>query len=332
MSAPIRLAVVGLGTHGRSTCTVASAAGACVTGAADPAHAGRDLGELVGVPSLGGVTVGADLDAIAWAAVDVAVIAVKLPVGEVAGVIERVLAHGADVITIVEDLFDLDSFAPELRERLDRTAKAAGHTVVATGSQDAGWGGIALHATALVRDLRGIHLRQHVGVDGYPEEFLRWCGIGVDRDEWQDAADVAAETPSVFGAILPVLTRKLGFTVTEQSREMQVITQDEPFSSVTYGRDIPAGQAIGRRDLVTLQTAEGIAMTAELSTSAVLGDDVYTLTLDAYPSLELRHRIEPGHASVDATVINRLPDVLAAPPGLVATVDLPTPYYRSSLG
>jgi 4-hydroxy-tetrahydrodipicolinate reductase len=328
MTDAIRLAIIGLGTHGRGIARIALDAGVALAGAADPFAAGADAGTLLGVPIEPPVEVRADLDDLDWTSIDIALVTVRLSPEEVVAIIERLLQHDVDVITLVEDLYDLRGFDPELEERLDAAARRAGRTVLATGVQDAAWAGITLQATALVRDLRSVSLSTHLGVDGYPQDFLEWCGIGVSLEDWASARDVAAETPSVFGAVLPVLARKLGLTISGQTREFEPVTIDEPFVSTTYGRAIPAGEPIGRRDVVTVDTVEGITFSASLVTDAVLGDDHFLLELDAQPRVELRHVLDPGPPAVDATVVNRLGDVIAAPPGLIASVDLPTPFYR----
>lgn len=330
MTSSVKAVVVGLGIHGQGIVRAAADAGIEIVGAVDPGHAGRGLGDLVGRPELPPLEVVATVADLAWdtAGADITLVAAKLDVPPLVDLVEEILGHGTDVITIVEDMFDLVTFDPERHARLDTAAVAAGRTVVATGVQDVAWTGLVVHATALLRDLTSIRIHQHLGVDGYPREFVEWVGIGLSRADFEAAADEARKSPSVLGAVLPVLARRLGLTTIEETREMAPYVIDEPLESVTLERVVPAGEPIGRRDVVTLRTAEGIDLVAELVTSAVMGRDDFRAVLDGEPRVEIDHRLIPGNLVVDATLVNRIPDVIAARPGVVATVDLPSPRFR----
>ncbi|HEY5855630.1 MAG TPA: hypothetical protein VIW24_16675 [Aldersonia sp.] len=311
MTQQLRVVVVGLGEHGKDIVRAVTDAGMVVAGAVDPAYAGHDLGAVIEVPGLAGRTVvGALSDLPAGDGVDVALVAAKLPVAALVPLLKDCLARGADVLTIVEDAFDLQSFAPELYDDLDAAAKRAGKTVVATGVQDAAWTGLVLQATALQLQLGPIRLEQHLGVDGYPQEFLQWLGIGCTAAEFEAAAQQAATTPSVFGAILPVIARKLGLTLAGQSREMSPYVIDTAVESITLERTIAAGEPIGRRDVVTVHTVEGTDLVAELVTSVLMDRDDFHAVLGGFPAVELSHRMTPGPPAVNASLITGSPTLL----------------------
>lgn len=330
--ASITTVVVGLGVHGSAMARLLPGVGVRVLGAADPRHAGADLGDIAEAPELCGITVAADPEDLDWHAdIDLAILTAKVPVDTLASLAVPILQRGIDVVTIVEDAFDLERFAPEAHRIIHEAALAGGASFVVTGSQDALWAGLVIQMSSQARGLRGIEISTHLGVDGYPEEFLSWCGIGNTPEQFERSAAVAAETPSVFGAVLPVIADALGLTVISEDRTLEPYAIDTDLESQTLGRVIAAGDPIGRRDTVTASTAEGISLRAELITSAVMGEDAFRAHFDATPSIDLQHRLEPANLSVDAVLINRIPDVLAAPPGFIRTIDLPTPRYRVSL-
>src|ERR1700712_1454891 len=154
MSIKHKLAIIGLGTHGRGIARLALSSGFEITSCVDPFHAGEPLSALLQLPSAPPVIVFASVDEVVWDNVEVAIVAIKAAPEEVVEMIEHILIRGVNVITIVEDLYDLQGFAPELHHRLNATALASRKTVIATGVQDAAWAGLTLQATALVRDLR----------------------------------------------------------------------------------------------------------------------------------------------------------------------------------
>lgn len=330
---PVRAVIVGLGTHGRSIVGAGVEAGVHFVAAVDPFQASKDLGELTGVELAAGVTVAESADALDWASLqaDIAIVAIKAPPANVVALMQDLLRKNLDVVTIVEDIYDLRLIDPELHAQLDQTAREHGKTAVATGSQDIAWVGLTTAATGLVRDLKYVELKQHLGVDGYPEDFVRWVGIGCTETEWQEAAENAGRTPSVFGGILPTMARSMGLTPGTGNRDMSIFTLDHDVESETFGRTIKAGDPAGRRDLVTLDTLEGVRFSAELITSVVMDQDDFSAAVQGEHRVEINHKLLPGPPSVDATLINRLPDVIAAPPGVIATTKLPLPRYRQTV-
>lgn len=324
----INAIVVGLGVHGAAIATKLSDAGFALVGAADPKHAGARLADVTGSAAHADIEVRADISEVDATGADIAVLTAKVPVRILVDLALRAFDAGCDAITIVEDAFDLERFAPEEYARLDAAARASGKTFVATGSQDVLWAGLVVQMSSQLSELTELNIATHLGVDGYPEEFVTWCGIGNTHEQFRETAAEAGQTPSVFGAVLPVIAAKLGLTVTDEQRDLTPVLLDEPLPSQTLGRDIPAGEPVGRRDVVTIETAEGIRLTAELQTTGVMECDEFTAEFVGTPHTVLRHKLEPANVSVDAALINRIADVVTAPAGVVRTVDLPLAHYR----
>ncbi|MDJ1372257.1 hypothetical protein [Gulosibacter molinativorax] len=326
---PISAVVVGLGVHGVGIATLLAEAGVNVVGASDPRIAGQDLADVTGREEQRGVAIQKEISELPWSeSIDIAVLTPKVSIGILTNLAIELLQHDTNVVTLVEDAFDLERFAPADYERLNAAALAAGRSFVATGSQDVLWAGLVTQLSSQQRDLKEINIQTHLGVDGYPEEFVTWCSIGNTPDQFEETAAEAATTPSVFGAVLPVIATRLGLTITDEKREITPVLLDYDLPSETLGRDIPAGQPAGRRDVVTVATDEGITLSAELQTTGVMGHDEFTAVLEGSPRATLRHEIEPAHLSVDAGLVNRIPDVVTAPAGVIRTVDLPLPTYR----
>lgn len=338
MSDSIAAVVVGLGTHGRSTARLATEAGIRLVGAVDPASAGLPLASVAGGKTPSDVVVSesfAGLPAAARADAEIAIVAALLPPGKLVDLIVEILEQGINVITIVEFLFDAATLVPAERERIDTAARRNNVTFLATGAQDIAWSGLIIHLTGAVRRLKSVSIIQRLGVDGYPERFLREdCGVAAAPEDFPGLVAALKEQPAVLGAVLPVMAREMGLEPLEPRRSITPVTIGTPLLSETFGRDLLPGEAIGIRDLVELDTAEGITFSAELVTTAHRPgeNDLFESVLDAEPRFELNHRMLPGPACVDATVINRLGDVLSARPGIVPSAELPRPAYRHLVG
>lgn len=328
----INAVVIGLGVHGVGITTLLAQAGVNVIGASDPRSAGQQLANLTGREEHRGIEVKSAIDELPLhERVDVAVLTPKVDVSILTNLAIELLKAGTNVVTIVEDAFDLERFAPKDYERLNAAALAANRSFVATGSQDVLWAGLVLQMSSQLQELSEINIKTHLGVDGYPEEFITWCGIGNSHEQFEQTAAEAAKTPSVFGAVLPVIASKLGLEVIEERRELLPVQLDKALPSKTLNRDIPAGKPIGRRDTVTIKTAQGITLSAELQTTAVMGHDEFTAVFEGTPRTVLTHQLDPANLSVDATLVNRIPDVITAPAGVIRTVDLPLPTYHHTL-
>lgn len=329
MDDAVSAVIIGLGTHGRSIARFATEAGVDIRAAVDPGSAGRPLAEVADLAAPSPLIVAADTAQLPPA--DVAIVAALLPHAALLDLIVDLLDRGFNVLTIVEHLFDAEALAPADRERLDTAARQSGVSFVATGVQDIAWTGLVVQATGAVRGLSSVHIRQHLGVDGYPERFLRdECAIGVSEEDFPELLESLRTVPPVLGAVLPVLARQLGLTALPALRTLERVTSTEPLPSITLGRDLAPGEGIGLRDRLEIPTVEGIRLIAELTTTGrAPGDrDVFRTVIDAQPRFELSHQMEPGPLCVDATVINRITDVIAARPGVVPTVELPRPQYR----
>jgi len=87
---------------------------------------------------------------------------------------------------------------------------------------------------------------------------------------------------------------------------------------------IEPGQVTGSRSVIEVETREGVTALAEIDLRLTEpGEGEWIVwTIDGAPAVELRlSGIDTGHATASSAV-NRIADVIAAPPGLVTTDQL----------
>lgn len=321
MSAPIRVVVVGLGPIGRAVVQAVVARPALrIVAAADPAFAGRDVGEVAGLGVLGVPVAGPAAEAFATPA-DVALVLTTSGVETVAPTIEAALAAGKNVVSTCEELACAEHATPALAARLDAQARAAGLTVLGTGVNP----GFVMDRLPLALVGACVAVR-HVRVERVLDAARRRgplqakVGAGLLPDEF--AAGVAAGTLGHRGlaesAVL--LGTGLGRAIDEVATTIApVLTSAEaPRAGVEPGRVAGLRQsASGReagREIVRLELEMSMAAPAPHDRIVIDGDPPLDVTIAGGTH---------GDRGTVGTTVNAISAVVAARPGLLHVTDLP---------
>jgi 4-hydroxy-tetrahydrodipicolinate reductase len=118
-----------------------------------------------------------------------------------------------------------------------------------------------------------------------------------------------------------------GFEVTEVSlRQEPVVWADDVYCR-HLERTIPAGHSVGCRTVVEVATRQGVTSTSRFEYRVFRPDDVEhgTWRVHGMPDMELRVVRHDSGVAQAASLINRVPDVLAARPGIVTVLELGPP-------
>ena len=128
-------------------------------------------------------------------------------------------------------------------------------------------------------------------------------------------------SPSYMWNVNGWLCEKLGLTVKSQTQKCVPETYGEDIESSTLGMTVKAGDATGMSAVVTTETEEGIVIESKCvgkvyapdefdrNEWTVMGEPDTTITVQRPATVEL----------TCASVVNRLPDLVKAEPGFVAT-------------
>jgi 4-hydroxy-tetrahydrodipicolinate reductase len=94
--------------------------------------------------------------------------------------------------------------------------------------------------------------------------------------------------------------------------------------------EVPPGEVIGFSDRDTAVTAEGPVLSLELSGRLYRESesDVNEWRVAGEPSLHLLNPAVDTRLTTCTQLVNRIPDLLAAPPGLLTVAELPAPRLR----
>ncbi|HEX3905596.1 MAG TPA: dihydrodipicolinate reductase [Polyangia bacterium] len=313
--APVRVAIVGLGAIGREVLKAVRTRPALeLSGAFDPAFVGRDAGEVAEIGTLG-VKVASTLSA-ALTGADVALVLTLSGVAEMVPIVEAAGAAGVDVVSTCEDLSYADFAAPDLARQLDARARAAGITVVGTGVNP----GLVMDrlpltlAAACVRVDRLLVTRV---VDAAKRRGPLRAKVGAGLTVEEFKAGVAAKKLGHRGLAesCALVGLGLGWTFDEVRSTIGPVT--EPRDGIDAGRVAGLRQSAiglaGGRELVRLDL--------EMSVGAPEPHDRVVIEGDPPLDLLIRGGTHGDRATV-GTVLNAIPAVIAAAPGLVTVLDL----------
>ena len=310
-----------------------------------PEKVGRDAGELAGMARIG-VTATGDADELVRLAPDCVVYAASGPERGAGAVpdYERLLEAGINVVTTTSTELVYPPAADQaLRERLQKAAEAGGASLYASGifpgfASDE----LALVVTSLSRHIRTLRVVEVSLNDHYPVADVMMDGMGFGRAiDFEPLLALPGVIPMVWRPPIELIARGLGVELDEvrgrldrqlTTRDIEVAFGTIPAGTVGAVRTTASGMVDGREAIVVdhvIRMARDVAPDWPSSDS----DATYLVSIEGDPDIECRLTLGPpeghdaGEAAMTATamrVVNSVPYVIDAPPGLVSSLDLPT--------
>jgi len=289
-----------------------------------PALAGRGLGEVTGSAAAGPVIEPKYLTA-AEAAVAVHCTGSSLEL--VAPQIVELASAGLNVISTTEELAFPWQAHPGVAAEIDATARGAGVTVLGTGINPGyamDYLPMTLSAVARRVDKVVVHRVQDAATRRLP--LQRKVGAGLSPDAFRAAAATGRLGHVGLTESAHALARAFGWQLSDLHQTIEPITAEE--ATPTAGGVIQPGQVLGLH-----QTAEGrvdsqtvISLTLDIGIGVGTSRDRVCLVGEPDLELEVPGGLH-GDTATAAIVVNAIPRVLAAPPGLAVMAELspPTP-------
>jgi 4-hydroxy-tetrahydrodipicolinate reductase len=313
----VRVAIVGLGSIGIDVLkAVVVRPGLSLVAVADPAHVGRDAGEVAGLGACGVTVVGSAAEAFTGGAVDVALVLTGSGVAEVMPIIEAAAASGVDVISTCEDLAYADHATPDLARQIDARARAGSITVIGTGVNP----GFVMDRLPLTLAAACVRV-DRVAVERVVDAAKRRAplrakvGAGLTPDEFRAGVADGRLGHRGFAESCALIGLGMGWVLDEIKTTIDPVVADRP--------GIPAGRVAGLR-----QWAAGIrggreVVRLDLEMSIAAPDPHDRVVIDGDPPLDVVIRDGThGDRGTVGTVLSAIAPVIAAPPGLKTVLDL----------
>lgn len=295
---------------------------------------GRDLGEMLGEKPSGVIITDNQEEAFAQKP-DIVLINTASFVKEVFPQIKVSLEHGANVITIAEEMSYPWASSVELSNEIDRMAKEAGKTVLGTGINP----GFVLDTlvialTGICRDVKHIYAKRVNNLAPFGPTVMRTQGVGTTVREFEEGLARGEIVGHVgFQQSARLIGRALGWEIDKVIEEREpIITRVE--RKTKYAHVMPGNVAGCRhtarafchgKEVIFLEHPQQICPEAE----GVETGDYITIEGDPPVNLSIKPEI-PGGIGTIAIACNMIPSVVMARPGLLTMADLPVP--RAVLG
>jgi len=319
MTNEIRTVLFGIGPiGGRIAKVILEKRGLRIVGAVDVAEdkVGRDLGELLGLKKRLGVEIEAD----------VAVVATTSYVRTVYPLLVSCIAAGLDVVSTCEELAYPWLSEPQLASQIDGLAKDYGVTVLGTGVNP----GYLLDMFPLVlsglcKEVKKIEAVRAISTKMRRESFQKKIGTGMSPKEFLEKIEKGEITGHVgFRESVALTAAAMGLKLDEivELPPEPVIADKEVKTTYTT---VKPGQMLGY-----VSMAKGIrngkdVIIYKLIMHAGVDEGYGEYRIEGTPNIKVRLSEVLGDWETAHVVVNMIPKVINARPGLLTMKDLPPP-------
>ena len=338
----LRVVQYGCGKMSKYTMRYVYEKGGEIVGALDinPAVIGKDIGTIMECEDKGVVVtdVAKARELLAELKPDACIVTTMSLLGDLEEALTICAELGINAITTCEEAFFSWNSNPTLTKKLDELAKQNNCTITGSGYQDIFWGQLISSICGATQSIKRIVGESWYNVEDYGIALAKAHGAGytlaefdekiasIDRmtdEERHKLIESGDYAPSYMWNVNGWLCDKLGLTPTHQSQECVPETYHEDIESSTLGMTVKAGDATGMSAVVTTETEEGITLVTKCVGKVYAPDefDINEWTVEGEPNTTITVQRPATVELTCATVVNRLPDLVAAKPGFVPTAE-----------
>ena len=348
----LRVVQYGCGKMSKYTMRYVYEKGGEIVGALDinPAVIGKDIGTIMECEDKGVVVtnVANARELLAELKPDACIVTTMSLLGDLEEALTICAELGINAITTCEEAFFSWNSNPTLTKKIDELAKQNNCTITGSGYQDIFWGQLISSICGATQSIKRIVGESWYNVEDYGIALAEAHGAGytlaenekkiasIDRmsdEERQKLIDSGEYAPSYMWNVNGWLCDKLGLTPTHQSQECVPETYHEDIESSTLGMTVKAGDATGMSAVVTTETEEGITLVTKCVGKVYAPDefDINEWTVEGEPNTTITVQRPATVELTCASVVNRLPDLVAAKPGFVPTAEFGELNFKHTL-
>lgn len=290
----------------------------------DPAKAGRDLAEIIGAAQPTGVVVFGDAGAVLSSTeADVVVHCTGSYLLQVFPQVNQIVEAGFNVVSTCEELSYPQLQHPDLADRLDAAARAHRVTVLGTGVNPGfTMDNLPLALTGVCQEVRSMRVTRVVDASRRRLPLQRKVGPGLSVKAFQERVkDGTVRHVGLLGSAA-LIAEGLGWDLDDLSETTQPVVADRAVSSDHFR--VQPGQVRGIHQVVRGLKGGRVVLVLELQMTLGEEDPRDAVVIEGTPPIDMviRGGIH-GDRATAAVIVNSIPLVAAAGPGLVTVNDLP---------
>ncbi|WP_094285589.1 dihydrodipicolinate reductase [Mycobacterium lehmannii] len=315
---------------------------------------GKDAGELAGGDPIG-VTATNDADALVALQPDCVVYAASGPERDAAAVPDylKLLEAGINVVSTSSTtlIYPPAYYSPEWRDQMEQAANKGGASFYASGIFP-GFGSdqLALVLATQSKRIRCVTVTEVALNDHYPVADVMMNGMGFGRPlDFEPLLKTPGFIEMAWRAPIHLIAAGLGVEVEEVrgSLDRRITDRDieVAFGTIEAGTcgavSTRAAGVVNGREAIVVQHIIRMARDVAPDWPSSAFDATYRVDIDGDPDIHCAMNVGAaeghgaGHAAMAATamrVVNAIPYVVAAPAGLLSTLDLPNTLPRNAFG
>lgn len=299
---------------------------------------GLDIGNIIGISDQGVMVTDASKteELLINTKPDICIVTTMSLMSDVKDILLLCARLGINAITTCEEAFYPFNSIPNLTKEIDSLAKKNNCTITGSGYQDAFWGGLIATLCGATHNITKIKGSSSYNVEDYGIALAKAHGAGLTLEEFdkvvasvdeisdearQKLIDEGVYSPSYMWNVNGWLCDKLGLTVKRQTQKCVPITCSHDITSSTLGMTVKSGMATGMSAVVTTTTEEGITLETECIGKVYAEEDCdrNDWTIEGEPNTNMVITRPSTVELTCATIVNRIPDVIASRPGFVPT-------------
>ena len=322
----IKIAQFGLGDIGIETLKLAAGKPWIEVVAAlddNPAKIGRPLTEITGDSSLRGAKVWNTHEELPEKfRPDIFLHTTGASLTAAAAQIESILRAGINVISSCEELIFPQLSNPELAVRLDKACKDGHSRLLAVGATPAlVMNVLPLCLTGACRALRAVHIQRVVNASVCRASVQKKIGSGLPPSEFERQCQASGSACAALKQSLVLLAHGFGGKISDLSETCKAIVAHHDIR--THHVEARRGQTCGLHQHVQARLNGGIILELDLKIFLDAPNPHDACQIDGDPPLNfIINGGIPNDTALVALLVNYIPRVLHAPPGLLLMTDV----------
>ena len=295
-----------------------------IVGAIDLNNAGKDLGELVGFAEKTGITISQDADSVLTeTAPDVVLHATGSNLSDIYPQFENILKHNSNIITTCEELSFPYRKNPALAGNINELAKSHSVTVLATGVNPGflmdTW---PLFMTGVCQDVKKVKVTRVQDASSRRIPFQKKIGAGTTLEEFNGLVKIGTLKHVGLPESIAMIAAGLIWELDNITEEIEpIILSNEVRSDFLT---VKPGQVAGVKQICTGSKNGNQLVILEFQAYIGAPESFDTVSISGTPNLEVTIKGGThGDIATAAIVVNSVPRVMAANPGLITMKDMP---------